>query len=62
MKLPKFNNCEKYLVAVSLMYLMLAYTNLVWEYMTASVSGVLFILMLALPFIVPQVGKIIFKK
>lgn len=62
MILPKFNRREKYLVAVFAIYLLLAFSNLKWQYMKAGIEGLLCILMLALPLLIPSVGKIIFKK
>lgn len=56
-----FLNREKYMVIVCTIYLGLALSNLHYRFWPGGIEGLLFIVMLGLPFLNQRLSKVVFK-
>ncbi len=60
--MSKFDNREKYMLYASLIYMVLAIANMWLDDALMFLPGLLFIVMLALPFVNKRLADIVFKQ
>lgn len=59
--LNKISNRVKYMVSVSIIYLIISFIDLKYKFYPIELSGMFYIVLLTLPFIVPRLKNWVFK-